>query len=80
VYIIDPAKASLLDSFLSYWPVISPDHRSIAYVRFYPLQGVEGLYEWTLYDLRKTGPATDPLRDMTNTVDVGGSSALLGGR
>jgi hypothetical protein len=69
VFIVDQAKASVVDWFLAYRPVvISPNRRWIAFVKFYPLHGVEGSDEIMLYDLSKT-PARN--RTVANEGDPG---------
>jgi hypothetical protein len=70
-YIVDRAKASVLDYFWAYAPLMSPDQRRIVYDKFYALHGVEGSSEYLIYDLAK-GPAQNrPDGDAKNFVDVG---------
>ena len=55
VYIVDRIKASLTDSFMAYFPVMSPDQRWIVYRKFYSLHGVtDASDELLMYDLAKT--------------------------
>jgi len=54
VFIVDPARAVLVDSFLSYWPGISPNQHWIAYEKFFPLHGVDGSSEIMLVRPDKT--------------------------
>lgn len=71
VYIVDPTKASVLDSFMAYRPVMSPNQRWIAFIKFYPLHGVQGSDEIMLYDLSKTPAQNRPDGDVKETIDVG---------
>jgi hypothetical protein len=54
VYIVDRAKGTVMDWFRAYFPVMSPDQRSIVFLKFYPLHGVEATDELLAYDLTKT--------------------------
>jgi len=69
VTIVDPAKHAVPDHFLAYDPVsLSPDQRWIAYVKFFPLHGVDGSEQLILYDLsRNAGQnrADDPGEDLS---------------
>jgi hypothetical protein len=69
LYIVDPSKTALVDSFLAYNPVISPDQRWIAYMKFYP-RGVEGAAEYMIYDLTKT-PTQNRPDGVGGSIDVG---------
>jgi hypothetical protein len=71
VYIAERTKPSVVDSFAAYHPVISPDQRWIAYVKAYPLHGVEGSDEYMIYDLTKTPAQNRPDGDANNSTDVG---------
>jgi hypothetical protein len=68
VFIVDPAKKAVVDSFSAWYPVISPNQRWIAFVKAYPLHGVEGSYQYMLYDLTKSAAENRPDGDMS---DVG---------
>jgi hypothetical protein len=70
VVIADLAKDAV-DSFLSYWPVLSPDQRWIVYQKMYPLHGVEGSAEYLIYDLSKSAAQNRPDGDVSNEADVG---------
>jgi hypothetical protein len=71
VYLIDKTKASVMDMFWAYYPVISPDQRWIAYLKFYPLHGVEGSNQYMIYDLTKTPTQNRPDDEPKHTIDVG---------
>lgn len=71
VFIVDKAKASILDSFLSFDPVMSPDQRWIVYQKTFPLHGVEATEEYLIYDLTKSPAQNRPDGDTTNHEDVG---------
>lgn len=67
VIIVDPVKKARVDSFSAWYPVISPNQRWIAFVKAYPLHGVDGSSQYLLYDLTKSaadnrsgGPVSDP--------------------
>jgi hypothetical protein len=72
VYVVDRAKAVQLDSFTAYGPVLSPDQRWIAYVKFlYPTQ-VDGSSEYMIYDLAKSKVLNRPAGiEPTDTINVG---------
>jgi hypothetical protein len=72
VYVVDKARASVVDAFWAYYPAMSPDQRWIAYVKFYPLHGVEGSDECMVYDLTKTPVQNRPADEPNETIDVGG--------
>jgi hypothetical protein len=71
VHVVDRAKAAQLDSFSAYDPVLSPDQRWIAYVKFGDPR-VEGSSEYMIYDLSKTSQQNRP-PDVgpTDTINVG---------
>ncbi len=71
VFIIDTAKASLVDSFPTYFPVMSPDQRWIVYRKFYPTHGVEASDELLIYDLTKTPAQNRPGGNSNSPTDVG---------
>ena len=71
VFIVDPAKKALVDSFDAYHPVISPNQRWIAFVKMYPLHGVEGSDQYMLYDLAKSASENRPDGNAKDTTDVG---------
>ena len=71
VYLVNKAKASVIDLFWAYYPAVSPDQRWIAYVKFYPLHGVEGSDEYMLYDLTKTAAENRPADEPKDAIDVG---------
>ena len=71
VFIVDRAKASVVDTFASSDPVMSPDQRWIVYVKMYPLHGVEGTDEYLIYDLTKSPAQNRPDGDVKNATDVG---------
>ncbi len=71
IYIVDRTKASVVDTFTAYTPRISPDQRWIAYVKMYPLHGVEATDEYLVYDLAKSPAQNRPDGNVTDTVDVG---------
>jgi hypothetical protein len=71
VLIVDPAKKTLDDSFAAYHPVISPDRRWIAFVKMYPLHGVDGSDQYMLYDLAKPAAANRPDGNAKDTTEVG---------
>ena len=74
IFIVDPAKNSLVDSFMAYRPVISPNQRWIAYVKFAPYY-VEASTEIMLYDLSKSPaqnrPRSDPVHPNDEKTDAG---------
>jgi hypothetical protein len=74
IFVVDSAKSSLVDSFSAYRPVLSPNQRWIAYVKFHPFY-VEGSSEIMLYDLSKTPaqnrPPLDPVHPNDVKTDVG---------
>lgn len=69
VYVVDPTKAVLLDSFTTYSPVLSPDQHWIAYAKFYPIR-VEGSSEYMIYDLTST-PTENRPPGVGGPIDVG---------
>ena len=68
VFIVDPSKKALVDSFSAWYPVISPNQRWIAFVKAFPLHGVNGSDQYLLYDLTKS-PAEN--RPDGNVSDLG---------
>ncbi len=60
VYIVGKAPARAQDRFLAYTPAISPDERWIAFVKFFPLHGVDGSAQYMLYDLSKSAAQNRP--------------------
>jgi len=72
VHVVDPARAAQLDSFSASGPVLSPDQRWIAYVKFIPPRPDESSSEYMIYDLTKT-PAQNRPPDvvLTETETVG---------
>jgi hypothetical protein len=74
IFIVNPAKNSLVDSFMAYRPVISPNQRWIAYVKFAPYY-VEASTEIMLYDLSKPAaqnrPPSDPVHPNNEKTDAG---------
>src|SRR5262249_27618302 len=62
VFIVDPAKAVLVDSFGSWDPVMPPDRRWIVYEKGGPMHGSDVSSELLIYDLAKT-PAQNRLGD-----------------
>jgi len=71
VNIVDKTKASVVDLFWAYYPVISPNQRWIAYLKFYPLHGVEGSNQRMIYDLTRTPTQNRPDEEPNDTIDVG---------
>jgi hypothetical protein len=73
VYIIDQSKGTVVDSFTSYSPIMSPDHRWLAMRRFYAPQSDFVVSEqYLLYDL---AGGRDSNRD-----PVGGHTSWAPGR
>ena len=71
VFIVDPAKKTLIDLFNAYHPVISPNQRWIAFVKMYALHGVNGSNQYMLYDLTKQAAENRLDGDTRNDIDVG---------
>jgi hypothetical protein len=71
VFIIDPAKKTIVDSFAAWHPVISPNQRWIAFVKIFPLHGVDGSDQYMLYDLAKPPAENRPDGNAKDRIDVG---------
>jgi hypothetical protein len=71
VFIIDPAKKTIVHSFAAWHPVISPNQRWIAFVKIFPLHGVDGSDQYMLYDLAKSPSENRPDGNAKDRIDVG---------
>ena len=71
VYIVDKARASVVDEFWAFRPVLSPDQRWIAYVKQYPLHGVESSDQHMIYDLTKSPKQNRPEGELESVIGVG---------
>jgi len=78
VFIVDLANKALVDSFAAHSPVISPNQRWIAFVKMYPLHGVDGSAQYMLYDLSKPPAANRPDGNEKDTTNVGSVLFPLG--
>lgn len=61
INVVDTQSATLIDAFMSYHPVMSPDRRWIAFLKYYP-RGAElpTSDEYLLYDLSKSPAQNRP--------------------
>src|SRR5262249_43087598 len=68
VVVVDGRQAKLADYFLGIAPVVSPDGRYIAFVKFYPSHGIEGIEDRVrLYDLAQSALRNRPVKSPHET-------------
>lgn len=73
VLIVDLASDKIVDKFLAYGPVVSPNGRYIAFTKFYPSHGVRGTSDIELvYDVAKSPQDNRPAGvKLSDDTDVG---------
>jgi hypothetical protein len=63
IVVVDVHQAKVIDYFLGLDPVISPDGRYIAFVRFYPSHGIESAEDRVrIYDLAQSASSNRPVK------------------
>lgn len=61
VVVIDINGSTVIDNFYCYEPILSPDKRFLALVKFFPPHFVQGVsYQYLLYDFQKSPAANRP--------------------